>query len=259
MMARMRSDPHASVAEFYDALAPWYHLVYRDWEATIAQQGDALAALLAAEWGDGVRRLLDVTMGVGTQALGLAARGYQVIGSDLSASSVRRAGAEATRRGLTLRGYVADVRALPARPGSADAVLACDNALPHLLSEDEIQVALGECLQCLRPGGGCVISLRDYGPAPASGTEEIKEYGNRVWEGRACRLRQIWRWRGPIYDLTFELVAVGDSADVILRTPPTPYFAVPVARMAALMGTVGFTRVRRVDGCLFQPVLVGTR
>lgn len=258
-MARMRSEPPASVVEFYDALAPWYHLVYRDWEAGIARQGDALAALLAAEWGDGVRRLLDVTMGVGTQALGLAARGYQVIGSDLSSSSVRRAGAEATRRGLTLRGYVADVRALAARTGSADAVLACDNALPHLLSEDEIRVALGECLRCLRPGGGCVISLRDYGPAPAPGTEEIKDYGNRVWEGRACRFRQIWRWRGPIYDLVFELVATGDSPEVIMRTPPTTYFAVPVARVAALMEAVGFLRVRRVDGCLFQPVLVGTR
>jgi SAM-dependent methyltransferase len=255
----MRLDPHASVVEFYDALAPWYHLVYPDWEASIAWQGEALAALLAAEWGDGVRRLRDVTMGVGTQALGLAARGYQVIGSDLSPSSVRRAGAEATRRGLTLRGHVADVRALAARPGSADAVLACDNALPHLLSEDEIQVALAECLRCLRPGGGCVVSLRDYGPAPAPGTEEIKDYGHRVWEGRACRLRQIWRWRGPIYDVAFELVATGDAAEVILRTPPTTYFAVPVARVAALMGAVGFSRIRRVDDCLFQPVLVGTR
>ena len=171
----MRSDPQASVVAFYDALAPWYHLVYVDWEAGIARQGEALAALLAAEWGGSVHRLLDVTMGVGTQALGLAARGYHVIGSDLSFLSVRRAGAEATRRGLTLRGYLADVCALAARPGSADAVLACDNALPHLLSEDEIQVALAECLRCLRPGGGCVISLRDYGPVPALGTEEIKD------------------------------------------------------------------------------------
>ena len=70
----MRPEPPASVVEFYDALAPWYHLVYRDWEAGIARQGDALAALLAAEWGDGVRRLLDVTMGVGTQALGVTRR-----------------------------------------------------------------------------------------------------------------------------------------------------------------------------------------
>lgn len=255
----MRPDPHASVAAFYEALAPWYHLVYKDWEAGVARQGEALAALLAAEWGGGIHRILDVTMGVGTQALGLAARGYHVIGSDISPLSVRRAGAEAARRGLALRGYVADIRALAARPGSADAVLACDNALPHLLSEDEIRDALAECLRCLRPGGGCVVSMRDYGSAPAPGTEEVKDYGDRVWEGRACRLHQLWRWRGSIYDVAFELVAKGDAREVILRTPPTSYFAVPVARVAALMEAVGFTRVRRVDGCLFHPLLVGTR
>ena len=104
-----------------------------------------------------------------------------------------------------------------------------------------------------------VSSLRDYGPAPARGTEEIKDYGDRIWEGRVCRLRQIWRWRGPIYDVVFELVATGDSAEVILRTPSTTYLAVSVARVATLMGAVGFSCVRRVDGCLFQPVLVGTR
>ena len=89
----MRPDPPASVVAFYEALAPWYHLIYPDWEASIAWQGKALAALLAAEWGGGVHRIFDATMGVGTQALGLAAQGYQVIGSDLSSASVRRAGA----------------------------------------------------------------------------------------------------------------------------------------------------------------------
>jgi len=38
-----------SVRAFYDALAPWYHLVYQDWEASITRQGEALRTL-----GDGV-------------------------------------------------------------------------------------------------------------------------------------------------------------------------------------------------------------
>ena len=248
-----------SVIDFYDALAPWYHLVYQDWETSIARQGEALRSLLTTEWGTGVRRLLDVTVGIGTQALGLAARGYEVFGSDISRSSVHRATAEAARRGLTLRCFVADVRAVAARSASADAVLACDNSLPHLLSEDEIRIALKECLRCLRPEGGCVISLRDYAPPPAHGTEETKDYGDRVWEGRACRLRQVWSWRGEVYDLAFELAAKDGTDEVVLRTPQTSYLAVSVSRFAALMESVGFKNVRRIDGCLFQPVLVGTR
>jgi len=258
-MVRPTSEHVVSVVDFYDALAPWYHVVYQDWEASIARQGEALRSLLTTEWGTGVRRLLDVTVGVGTQALGLAARGYEVIGSDISRAAVHRATAEAARRGLPLRCFVADVRAVAARSASADAVLACDNSLPHLLSEDEIRIALRECLRCLRPDGGCVISLRDYGPAPAPGTEETKDYGDRAWAGRVCRLRQVWRWRGDVYDLTFELVAKDGTAEVVLRTPQTTYFAVPVSRVAALMEGVGFKNVRRIDGCLAQPVLVGTR
>jgi SAM-dependent methyltransferase len=248
-----------SVVDFYDALAPWYHLVYQDWEAGITRQCEALGSLLATEWGPGVRRVFDVTVGIGTQALGLAARGYEVIGSDISQAAVRRTRAEAARRGLTVRCLVADVRAVAARSAWADAVLACDNSLPHLLSEDEIRIALRECLRCLRPAGGCVISLRDYGPPPAYGTEETKDYGDRIWAGRACRLRQLWRWRGEVYDLAFELVAKDETAEVVLRSPRATYLAVPVARVAALMESVGFRNVRRIDDCLFQPVLVGSR
>jgi len=45
----------------------------------------------------------------------------------------------------------------------------------------------------------------------------------------------------------------------MLQTPDTTYVAIGIERMAVLMGEAGFTRVRRIDGCLFQPVLVGSR
>jgi SAM-dependent methyltransferase len=247
------------VGAFYDALAGWYHLVYQDWEASIERQGRALSSLLASEWGSAARRVLDAAVGIGTQALGLAARGFQVMGSDLSLAAVQRAGEEAERRGLGLGCLVGDVRALPIRSATFDIVLACDNALPHLLSEDDIRGAFRECLRCIRPRGGCVISMRDYDGPPSPGTVETQDYGDRIWSGRRCRLVQTRRWRGQFYDVAFELVTNGEAKEVVLRTPETTYFAIGVERMAVLMGEAGFTRVRRVDGCLFQPVLVGTR
>ena len=107
-----------SVREFYDALAPWYELVYPDWEASIARQADALAALMVQEWGSECRQLLDAAVGVGTQALGLAARGYSVTGADLSPVAVRRARTEAGRRALSIPCVVADMRAIPVRDRS---------------------------------------------------------------------------------------------------------------------------------------------
>lgn len=247
------------VRGFYDALAPWYHLVYQDWEASIARQGQALASLLASEWGSLPHNVLDAAVGIGTQALGLATLGFQVTGSDISPVAVHRAGDEAARRGIRLPCFMADVRALPVRSATFDAVIACDNALPHLLSEDEIHQALQECLRCLRPNGGCVISMRDYVIPPSPGTVETRDYGDRTWAGRACRLSQIWRWHGAFYDVTFELVTKDDAKEVVARTPPTTYFAIRTERVAMLMEQAGFTRVRRIDGCLFQPVLVGAR
>jgi SAM-dependent methyltransferase len=247
------------VGNFYDALAPWYHLVYQDWEVTIERQGRALSSLLASEWGSPPHRVLDAAVGIGTQALGLAAQGFRVTGSDISLAAVQRAGKEAGRRGLQLACFVGDVRALPVRSATFEVVLACDNALPHLLSENEIRCAFRECLRCIRPPGGCVISMRDYGPPPSPGTVEIQDYGDRIWCGRRCRLVQTRRWRGEFYDLAFELVTNDERKEVVVRTPETTYFAIGIARMAVLMEEAGFTRVRRIDGCLFQPVLVGTR
>jgi hypothetical protein len=104
-----------------------------------------------------------------------------------------------------------------------------------------------------------VISMRDYGVPPSPGVVETQDYGDRIWSGRRCRLEQIRRWRGDLYDVAFELVTNDATKEVVLRTPETTYFVIGVERMAVLMREAGFTRVRRIDGCLFQPVLVGTR
>jgi SAM-dependent methyltransferase len=157
-----------TVQAFYDGLAPLYHLVYEDWEATVARQGKALAALIAEHWGPDVRDVLDAALGIGTQALGLLANGFRVTGSDISVGAVTRARREAAMRRLPLVTLVADFRALAVRSSTFDVVLACDNALPHLDTAADIQTALAECFRSVRPGGGCLVSMRDYGPPPLS-------------------------------------------------------------------------------------------
>jgi len=247
-----------SVQAFYDELAPVYHLVYEDWEASVARQGTALASLISEHWGAGARTVLDAAVGIGTQALGLLALGFRVTGSDLSRGAVNRAQLEAAARHLSLICVVADFRALPVRPASVDVVIVCDNSLPHLETPSDIEAALGECFRCARPGGGCLVSMRDYGSPPPSGTVEVRPYGERAWAGRRYHLRQVWSWRGPRYDLSFEIMPADSPEDraIILKSS---YLAIPVAQLAELMNAVGFQRVRRVDDRFFQPVLVGTR
>jgi hypothetical protein len=100
--------------------------------------------------------------------------------------------------------------------------------------------------------------MRDYkSPAP-TGTVEVRPYGERLWAGRRYHVRQVWTWRGPRYDLSFEITPA-DGAEAGTTVLKTTYLAIPVEQVAGLMSTVGFENVRRVDGRFFQPVLVGTR
>ena len=94
---------------FYDQLAPLYHLVYQDWDASIRRQGEQLAAVIEAEW-PGTRSVLDVSCGIGTQAIGLAMQGYAVNGSDISELAVDRAMREAVKRGASIKFSVCDMR-----------------------------------------------------------------------------------------------------------------------------------------------------
>jgi SAM-dependent methyltransferase len=247
-----------SVQAFYDELAPLYHLVYENWEASVARQGTELASLIGEHWGASARTVLDAAVGIGTQALGLLALGFRVTGSDLSHAAVQRARREAGARHVPLACLVADFRALPIRTASVDVVIVCDNALPHLATPRDIETALGECFRCARPGGGCVVSMRDYGPPPPPGTIEVRPYGERTWAGRRYRLRQVWSWRGPRYDVSLEITP-SDGAEECVAILKTSYLAIAVTQVAELMTAVGFQGVRRADDRFFQPVLVGTR
>jgi len=78
----------SETTQFYDDLAASYHLIFEDWDRSIARQAQALNEVISAEWGGSVNHVLDVACGIGTQAIGLAGRGLQVTASDISAASV---------------------------------------------------------------------------------------------------------------------------------------------------------------------------
>lgn len=151
-----------SVVDFYDGLAPDYHLVYGDrWDEAVESQGAALDRLIRRAR-PGAKDLLDCSCGIGTQAIGLARRGYQVCGSDISERALQRARAEVTRLGATATFRRADFRDLSSVPGEFDVVISCDNSLPHLLTDADVSLALRAMRSKLRPSGLLVISTRDF-------------------------------------------------------------------------------------------------
>jgi 2-polyprenyl-3-methyl-5-hydroxy-6-metoxy-1,4-benzoquinol methylase len=242
--------------DFYDRLAPFYHLLYPNWEASSARQSRGLANVLNEFGVDCGSAILDAACGIGTQALGLAELGYNVTASDLAPAAVARAHHEARARGLAINFAAADLRHLSRvfRETFA-AVLACDNAIPHLLSDDEIRTAFVECRRLLIPGGVFICSVRDYATIERR-TPDHHPYGTRRVGECIYAAEQIWRWDGDQYDLTLRLTEQRATEPVIVHELQSRYYAVTLSTLEQLLRDAGFAVVARRDEHFFQPLLV---
>jgi len=241
---------------FYDQLAPYYHLLYPDWEASITRQSRGLGAVLDEFGIPAGSAILDAACGIGTQAIGLARRGYQVTASDLSPAAVARARSECDQRGLAVTFALADLRRLSSVfPHPFAAVLACDNAIPHLLSDDDILTAFEECRRVLAPGGVLLISVRDYA-AIERRTPDVRPYGSRIDGDCHYAAEQIWRWEGNQYDLSLRLTQQCGSDAPVVHEFRSRYYAVELPALERLLRAAGFDPVVRRDEHFFQPLLV---
>jgi SAM-dependent methyltransferase len=139
--------------------------------------------------------VLDCACGIGTQALGLARAGYRVEATDLSSAAIERAKAEAAARKLDIAFRVDDVRELRTSvSGKFGVVIAFDNAIPHLDSNDEVCMALSAMRDRLRHGGKLLASLRDYGPLMEQRPDMMQPA--MFWdEGRRRIVHQVWDWQ----------------------------------------------------------------
>lgn len=251
-----------SVRDFYDGLAADYHLIFRDWDASMARQATLLDELFRRWSGPGSRRVLDCSCGIGTQAIGLALAGHKVVGSDLSPVAAGRATAEAAARGVRLPVAAADMRLLPFVSSGFDVVVCADNALPHLLSARDVTAALLEMRRVLRDEGLLVLTVRAYDEVrrtrPASAPPQVSDTS----EGRVITF-QLWNWHddGERYDLEhFQLHRAADTWEVRVRR--TTYWALTRHQVTTLVAEAGFTDItwHTPDSTgFYQPVLTAQR
>lgn len=249
------------VGQFYDQLTPFYHLVHEDWEASIESQAELYTRIIRTEWGDSVTRILDASCGIGTQTIGLAARGFQVTASDLSPEAVERARKEAAARDLAISFSVCDMcRLSSCHGGGFDVVLSAGNSLPHLLSDEEILLALREMHACLRPGGGCLVTTRRYDLEPR-GRGILKPFGVRERDDKRYIIFQVWDFAGQLYDFAMYFLEEDKSTGLIeTHVMRSRYYAIHPDHLMDLMQQAGFDRVRRVDDAASHPaILVGTK
>jgi len=247
------------MSDFYDQLAGLHHLIFQNWDESIERQSEQLANTIRQRWND-ASTILDVSCGIGTQAIGLAKKGFVVTASDLSERAVARAKIEAKRRGVDIGFSVCDMRAAhDHHQRQFDVVICADNSITHLLNDDDLLTALGQIHSCTRPGGGCLLTVRDY-DKEERGTGLVKPYGVREEGGKRYIIFQVWDFVGQIYDMTMYFVVDDRSLhQPVTHAMRTRYNAVGTNHLLELMQKAGFDSTERLDGGYFQPVLLGSR
>jgi 2-polyprenyl-3-methyl-5-hydroxy-6-metoxy-1,4-benzoquinol methylase len=239
---------------FYNDIAEYYDLIYADWEKSMRHHGAVISEML----GRGPRntRVLDVSAGIGTQALPLASLGYEVVARDLSPGAVARLRREAQDRGLEIDAALADMRNVRSSVGGLfDAVISFDNSIPHLLTDSDIVLTFRGLSKLLAPEGVILVSVRDYDQVDRS-PSSVHSYGERSRRGRLFRMSQQWEWYDQShYRTTMIVEEMGrDRWEELVRTVAA-YYAISTDRLLALMGEAGLSANREHEPEFFQPVL----
>ncbi len=252
-----------TVADFYDQLAGDYHLIFADWRAAVDRQGEQLDRLIRERLGSPPLAVLDCSCGIGTQAIGLARRGYRVHATDLSPAAVDRARREATTFGVAVTWGVADIRQLDRQvSGTFDVVLSCDNSLPHLLTDEDLRLAARAMRSKLRPGGLFLSSIRDYDrlveERPRATTPSLLDGpdGRRVYF-------QLWEWSPEGTRYRLHLFILKETAGRWRTThAATEYRALRRDELGNALRDAGFTDLRwhpPEESGYYQPIVTARR
>lgn len=196
---------------FYDRLATAYDKLFLDWHAATQEQAVLLDNLFADNGYDKSVHILDCACGIGTQAIGLAALGYQIVASDISEGALAQAREQAERNRVKISFASADFRELrKAFSEQFDIIIAMDNALPHMLNCDALESAIGSITDRLRKGGMFVASIRDYDALLATKPPYAPPYIHETPEGQRVAF-QTWHWAGENYRLVQYIIEDADT------------------------------------------------
>jgi SAM-dependent methyltransferase len=247
---------------FYDDLAESFHLIFQDWPQSIRWQASVLGPLIEREMPARPLRILDCACGIGTQTLGLAQRGHTLMGIDLSGAAISRAKREAGLRNLSIQFEVADMRSLSSIPETGfDVVVAADNALPHLLDDQDLARAVQQIAGKVRPGGLFLASIRDYDQVveqhPAMPPPAFFQDGayRRIYH-------QVWDWTSDRQYTVHLYITKEDGSGWTCRHFVSVYRAVLREELTAILHQAHFVEVRWLmpaESGFYQPVVLARR
>ena len=199
---------------FYDNLASQYDKLFLDWQATTQEQAHILDRIFTANGFDKNANILDCACGIGTQTIGLAAIGYNVTGSDISDGEIAEAKERAKKNNVNVSFEHANFCALSDTFfAQFDIVIAMDNALPHMLTSNDLASAIKSIVNQIKDGGMFVASIRDYDALLMDKPPYSPPYIHKTAKGQRVSF-QTWTWEGDNYRLIQYIVDDEDTLQV---------------------------------------------
>jgi len=233
-----------SPEQFYDDLAESYSFIYPDWQKAVKRQSLIIDKIINQPGAT----LLDCSCGIGTQAIGLALKGYKVHATDISSKEIENAKQSAIDMKANLSFGIADFRTLDKQvDGKYNVVISFDNSLPHLLSDSELTTALQAMHNKLEKEGKIFISVRDYdlllAEKPTSTLPQItkEENGEKIYF-------QTWEWDKelPIYKTNI-FILILENGSWKVSNSSTMYRALKRKELTKLLEDTGYVDIKWLE------------
>jgi len=249
------------ILSFYDDLAEYYHLIFENWDESIERQAKVLGSLLASQGCGTPSKILDCTCGIGTQTIGLAGLGHQVVASDISSAAVDRARREAQRRSLKITFHVSDISSLEEiDENDFDAIVTMDNALPHL-SLAQLGQASRAIASKLKSNGLFMASIRDY-DALILDRPAIQSPAFHGAPGNRRIVHQVWDWIDDRRYTVHLYITVESGRTWQSHHFVSEYRSLLREELSNLLREAGFTDIRWIlpaESGYHQPLILARR
>ena len=140
-----------------------------------------------------------------------------------------------------------------------DIVIAMDNALPHMLSSNDLEKAIKSIANQIKRNGIFVASIRDYDSLLMEKPPYSPPYINKMDKGQRVSF-QTWVWKDDNYKLTQYII--DDEENLQVSKFECEYRATRRAEMTELLHAYGCSNVEwKFPGEIgfYQPIVVASK
>ena len=245
-MTENKTPPSSGIPAFYDRLAPDYDDLTGFGKRLVHEK--PFFRLLVENLN--IATALDAGCGTGFHSLLLAQLGVRVTAVDVSGGMLDRLELHGREMGLDIRPVCSDFHGIKnVAPGPFDAVFCMGNTLPHLLSEEEIRIALANFSAILRPGGTLLFQILNYDRILAT-RERVQ--GARESNGVTfVRFYDFDDTRGLVHFNILRLEKKEDRLTTGLIT--VPLLPVTSARIVSILEECGYRQIGTFGSIAMDP------